>query len=92
MQEEKSLSKKFHKPLSKYGFPIEEVGVGGKVVFVEKEQVDFMRDIMPFFNGTIGILVTFLVYQLTGNLMSLVWLTLTYSIYNQYVGLDEAHD
>lgn len=50
------------------------------------------RDIMPFYNGSIAVLVIFLVYQLTGNLMSLVFLTLTYSIYSQIQGLDAAQD
>ena len=55
------------------GALIEGIGIGGKVVIVQKTP-EFMRDIAPYFAPSFIIIFAHIVYVYTNNLLLPIWL------------------
>ena len=52
---------------TKEGLIIEGYEAGGIVETIQKDEVQFMRDIFPFFTPTIVIILNHWIYYMTGN-------------------------
>ena len=58
---------------TKDGALIEGIGEGGMVYIVQKE-VQFLRDVAPYFSATFVLIFAHIIYMYTGNLILPVWL------------------
>ena len=69
--------------LTEDGLVIEGYGPGGHVIVFQKETVEW-SDVLPYFTPCAMIIIAFLFYLLTGNLLLLMGLVLAYDLYGVF--------
>lgn len=73
---------------TKDGALIEGVAVGGEVLIVQKD-VQWVRDVLPYFYSTFVVIFTHIIYTYTGNLMFPVWMMYLVVPLNQLMGKED---